>query len=222
MVVAIFGILMIAIQSMFSAGVNVFDREKQEMNARSQLYVAAEQMIKIIRNTPLKNITLTGPTNGVYNEIQLTSVAGVATRFYLLNGTIYREEGGQTRVVANQIETLDFSVICDAASGVYDSYTSSNRQMADADGAFAGHDPALVGMFIRFERVAPGGSLYIYRKINSCDATSVTLDQDFSVGFTPSNRNYAIGKTIKIYLKNQAIPKKQTGSEVTTGVTPRF
>lgn len=221
-VVAIFGILMTAIQMMFTAGMNVMKRENSEMEARRQLYFAAEQMVKAVRNTPVFNITLSYTTLGIYDELRLVSPTGVLTRFYLSGDNLYKEVGGQATVIASQIDTLRFSVICDAGSGVYDSYTASTKKVSDADGTFANHDPTVTGMFVSFERAVVGGTVYIYRRVASYTATTLTLDQDFSGTFTPTTKNYAFGKTIRIYVKNKAISKVQTGSEVTTGVTPRF
>lgn len=222
MVLGVLGILMIAIQTLLMTGVKVFHRGEAEAEARRQLYFAAEQMMKAIRNTPARNITLSGSTTGVYDSLELVSSTGAVTRFYMLGDELYREEPTGRRMVANEMETVQFSVNCDVTSGRFENYDSSTRRMTDQDADFMTFDPGLKGMVVRFEAVSGTDTRYMYRKITNYGTNWIELDRGFTAGLPPTTHNFAIGKTYQIYLKNRAMQGKQSGSEVTTGVTPRF
>lgn len=222
MVLGILGILMIALQTLLVNGVNLFHRGEAEAEARRQLYYAAEQMIKAVRNTPAARVTLSGTSNGVYDRLELVSSTGAVTRFTLEGDKLYRDEPAGKRMVAEQIAELRFAVQCDVTSGVYESYDAATRKVTDLQANFTDFDPALKGMVVRFEVISGTTIRYIYRKITSYGSNWLELDSGFTAGFQPTNRNFAIGKTYQIYLKNRAIRQKQSGTEVTTGVTPRF
>jgi prepilin-type N-terminal cleavage/methylation domain-containing protein len=222
MVLGILGILLIAIQTLLVGGVNLFHRGESESEARRQLYYAAEQMIKTVRNTPATKVTLRGTTNGVYDQLELVSSSGAVTRFYLQGDELYREDSVGKRMVSDEIAELRFSVNCDVTSGIYETYDASTRKMTDLQASFTDFDPGLRGMVARFESISGMTTRYIYRKITNYGSNWIELDSAFTAGFQPTNNNFAIGKTYQIYLKNRVIQRKQSGSEVTTGVTPRF
>ncbi|AZR74501.1 hypothetical protein BBF96_14570 [Anoxybacter fermentans] len=221
MVVAIFGILMIAIQAIFIAGMNVFNWGKTEAEKRRQLYIAVEQIVKKIRNTPTSGIKLISDDNGIYRGLLLESLTGVQTYFYLEGDKLYREENGTRQVVAKGITDLRFSVICNMYSGRFDSYNSKSRKIIDNDGRFNDYDPGIKGMVVRFEHKAGSEIQYIYRKIVDYGQTWFEIDSDFDSGFLPTNQNYAIGNTYQIYIQSR-IAGSFSGVEITTGVRPRL
>ena len=98
MVIAIFGILMVAIQGLFRAGVDIFSWENDSANRRQQLYIASEHITRAIRNTAPDQIELQDGYLDFYREIVLTSPTGDEIRFSLKKGTIYRWEDGQIMV----------------------------------------------------------------------------------------------------------------------------
>lgn len=221
-VLGVLGILLIAIQTLLITGVNIFHRGEAEAEARRQLYYAAEQMSTAVRTTPASRVTLSGSANGVYDRLELVSASGTVTRFYLEGDRLYREEAGQRRMVADELAELRFSVSCDVTAGIYETYDAATRRMTDVQANFAEFDPDLMGMVVRFESVSGTVTRYIYRKITDYGANWLELDSGFTGGFQPTNRNFAVGKTYQIYLKNRRIQQRQSGSEITTGIAPRF
>ncbi|MCK4257346.1 MAG: prepilin-type N-terminal cleavage/methylation domain-containing protein [Halanaerobiales bacterium] len=220
MVMAVFGILMIAIQTIFTVGMDVFHIGREDTKIRSQSYIAVENIMQAIRNTPTTGIELRG-TNGTYDEIVLNSLAGEQGRFFLQGNQLQYEKDGTQRMVAEGIERLEFLVVCDSFAGSYDSYTQATLRIDDSDDGFANLDPDIKGMVIRFENVAGSVARYIYRKIVDYGEDWIEIDSDFASGFSPTNRNYAIGNTYQIYLRTERSDHLQA-KDFTTGVTPRF
>lgn len=102
-VVGVFGLIMLAIQSLLTSSMDVFYRENNDSNLRRQMYFAGETISREVRETVSAGIEIRDS-----DELALTS-DGSTVRFYLQGSQIIRERDGQVRVIAESVEELRFT-----------------------------------------------------------------------------------------------------------------
>ncbi len=215
MVLAIFGILMVAVQTMFTTGMDLFNREKADLEVRQQLYFAVEGLLKNIRNTSGDKIELPR------DSAEYTEIVVDQTRYYLEGDKFYSEVAGIRRRIAEKIDLLEFSVICEAKKGVYDYYDPQTLIFYDNDGNLEDYDPSIKGMVVAFTGNFAGEVGSIYRRIVDYDHGWFEIDRGFSFGVVPDSNHYAIGDIYQIRLQTFAGGSKE-GCEVITGAKPRL
>lgn len=112
MVVAIFGILMVAVQAMFLNSMDLYQYGKEKSVTRQQLYYITEQIARFIRNTPKDQIQLLDWTGDGYNEtLELETLEGDQIRFYLSNSKMFREKNGERRQIGEQITQFQITKV---------------------------------------------------------------------------------------------------------------
>lgn len=101
---AIFGILMVVVQALFMNSMDLYYYSQEKSVTRQQLYYIAEEMVRLIRNTPSDQIQLTDSNGDGSNEsIELLTSEGVQVVFYLSNQRLYRVRNGDRKQIGEKI-----------------------------------------------------------------------------------------------------------------------
>lgn len=112
MAMAIFGILMVAVQALFINSMDLYHYSKEKSVTRQQLYYITEEMIRLIRNTPTDQIQLIDSNGDGSNEvIELQTAEGDQIRFYLSNQRLYRVENGDGKQIGDKITQFQITEV---------------------------------------------------------------------------------------------------------------